>query len=408
MKLDRRAVLRGGGSVGAAVALDPREAFAQAQTNGQEKGRQLLLELGKTPQWRAPQSDATEPGKAYQGFYAQSERFYSERGRASLQAGIDRLTANEGEHVKIIFAAAEKYKVPKDVVYLALAESHWNPFGENRALAAGYWQFIPATARLYGLAVPKGESKARPRRAAELVGDERLDVAKSTDAAMRYLSYLKRFFERVATNNSLTIPENDLWTFAMWAYNRGPGHVRKTFIETRGNPLQYPSTLLAQPITRGDAKAVTAARRESAGYVPKIAAIQATAMRLLQGVVARPAPATPQKKAPEPVPKQVPPPAPTPEPEPPQEVVKESEEDIEMITYRVQGGDNLTKIATWISPDRDFIQFRMDQIRDFNERILGRKLADQVNRNEVLQIPAQRISVAPGDTLEKFARIYRK
>jgi hypothetical protein len=86
--------------------------------------------------------------------------------------------------------------------------------------------------------------------------------------------------------------------------------------------------------------------------------------------------------------------------------VKESEEDIEMITYRVQGGDNLTKIATWISPDRDFIQFRMDQIRDFNERILGRKLADQVNRNEVLQIPAQRISVAPGDTLEKFARIY--
>ena len=134
-----------------------------------------------------------------------------------------------------------------------------------------------------------------------------------------------------------------------------------------------------------------AARKESAGYVPKILAIRAQVARLSNEPESRPAAPSVPKEAPQ---------AEQPE------IARETDEDVEIISYKVQGGDNLTKIATWISPDPDFVQLRMDQVRDYNERVLKRKLPDQVNRNETLYIPAQRITIAAGDTLEKFARTY--
>ncbi len=83
--------------------------------------------------------------------------------------------------------------IPEDFFYMAMAESALSnaisPVG-----AGGFWQFMPATARSYGLVVNE-----------EL--DERFDPIKATYAAARYLK---------ALHNEL-----DSWTLVAAAYNMG-------------------------------------------------------------------------------------------------------------------------------------------------------------------------------------------
>lgn len=64
--------------------------------------------------------------------------------------------------------------IPEDMIYLAVIESTLNPRALSPAKAAGLWQFMPSTAREYGLEVND-------------YVDERYDVVKSTEAACRYL-----------------------------------------------------------------------------------------------------------------------------------------------------------------------------------------------------------------------------
>ncbi len=64
--------------------------------------------------------------------------------------------------------------VPQDMLYLAVVESSMNPRALSPAKAAGFWQFMPATAREYGLEVSDEV-------------DERYNITKATEAACRYL-----------------------------------------------------------------------------------------------------------------------------------------------------------------------------------------------------------------------------
>lgn len=68
----------------------------------------------------------------------------------------------------------KKNGIPEDMVYLACIESTLNPRAYSGAKAAGLWQFIPSTAKQYGLEVN------------EYV-DERYNTAKATEAACRYM-----------------------------------------------------------------------------------------------------------------------------------------------------------------------------------------------------------------------------
>jgi len=84
--------------------------------------------------------------------------------------------------------------VPLDIFYLAIAESYLRPTAVSSAWAAWIWQFMPETAKSYGLRVDDSI-------------DERYDVEKETDAAIQYL---KKAYDKFWN-----------WTLAMAAFNRG-------------------------------------------------------------------------------------------------------------------------------------------------------------------------------------------
>lgn len=72
-----------------------------------------------------------------------------------------------------IIPILKKHGVPTDMAYLACIESTLNPRAYSAAKAAGIWQFIPSTAKLYGLEVND-------------YVDERYNLEKATAAACRY------------------------------------------------------------------------------------------------------------------------------------------------------------------------------------------------------------------------------
>lgn len=89
-----------------------------------------------------------------------------------------------------IIPILKKNGVPEDIIYLACIESTLNPRAYSAAKAAGLWQFIPSTAKQYGLEVN------------EYV-DERYNTEKATVAACRYLKdALKKYgnWESVAAS----------------------------------------------------------------------------------------------------------------------------------------------------------------------------------------------------------------
>jgi membrane-bound lytic murein transglycosylase D len=100
----------------------------------------------------------------------------------------------------IIVPILQKHGLPEELALLPAIESAFNPFAVSRAGAAGLWQFIPSTARRYGLRVD-GEI------------DERFDVIKSTESAAVYLKDLYQTFKN--------------WELALAAYNCGENCVAR-------------------------------------------------------------------------------------------------------------------------------------------------------------------------------------
>lgn len=101
----------------------------------------------------------------------------------------------------------DRFGVPDEVKYLTIVESALNPMATSRAGAAGLWQFMYGTGKLYDLEVNS-------------VLDERRDAQKSTVAAARFLKDLYGIFGD--------------WQLAIAAYNCGPGNVNKAIARSGG------------------------------------------------------------------------------------------------------------------------------------------------------------------------------
>ncbi len=78
------------------------------------------------------------------------------------------------KYFPVIAPILKRNGVPADIIYLAVIESTLNPRALSGAKAGGIWQFMPSTAKEYGLEVND-------------YVDERYDMEKATEAACRYL-----------------------------------------------------------------------------------------------------------------------------------------------------------------------------------------------------------------------------
>ncbi|MBL8053548.1 MAG: lytic transglycosylase domain-containing protein, partial [Nitrospira sp.] len=97
--------------------------------------------------------------------------------------------------------------LPDDLKYMLLVESKCISAAYSKAKASGPWQFIPSTGRRY-------------RLKSDAVRDERRNLEMSTEAAVKYLKYLKDF------------QDND-WFLAMASYNAGEERIRKLLKEQK-------------------------------------------------------------------------------------------------------------------------------------------------------------------------------
>ncbi len=179
--------------MGAALFLLSQFAF---KSNAEEKKSKTPA----LPEWRAP---ALPDQLSFAGETVPLERWeVKERLDRELlvntysPANILYLLKLSGRYFPTISERLKANGVPDDFKYLCIAESNLQGGAVSKAGAVGFWQFMNGTAPGYGL------------EANRLV-DERMDIAKSTDAACRYL---KQAYAKFGT-----------WTAAAASYNCGQG-----------------------------------------------------------------------------------------------------------------------------------------------------------------------------------------
>ncbi len=133
----------------------------------------------------------------YIGVFSQSESF-----RKHMAASLQRV----GKYRGLIQSVLKEEGVPQDLIYLAVAESGFQPQVVNaRSGAGGMWQFMTFTGAEYGL-TRNGYF------------DYRFDPEKSSRA---YARYIKKLYEQFGD-----------WYLAMAAYDWGPAGVQRAVQRT--------------------------------------------------------------------------------------------------------------------------------------------------------------------------------
>ena len=127
--------------------------------------------------------------------------YFQNRGQGFIRTVLSRV----GLYQPLILEALRREGLPQDLIYLAGAESAFNPFALSRAGAKGVWQLMLSRATEYGLKKDRWV-------------DEREDPVKATLAAVRHL---KDLYQRFGD-----------WYLAMAAYNCGPVNVQKAIEKT--------------------------------------------------------------------------------------------------------------------------------------------------------------------------------
>jgi hypothetical protein len=103
--------------------------------------------------------------------------------------------------IRYIGQELKKMRLPAWLVWLPLLESSYRSQAVSSAGAAGVWQLMPDTATRFGLAVSAGQ-------------DDRLELDRSTQAALRYLQWLADYF-------------SGDWALALAGYNAGEMRIKQ-------------------------------------------------------------------------------------------------------------------------------------------------------------------------------------
>lgn len=151
----------------------------------------------------------------------------------SRQDYLNRLAARSSRYLYHTVREAERRNIPTELALLPVIESSYDPSATSNAAAAGLWQFIPSTGRIYGL----NQSSTY---------DGRRDVIESTRAAYDFLTALHNQFGS--------------WELALAAYNAGPGRIQRAIDSNaaRGLPTDFWSLSLPT---------------ETQNYVPRFLAV---------------------------------------------------------------------------------------------------------------------------------------
>jgi hypothetical protein len=123
-----------------------------------------------------------------------------------LRAIIEKSLRNKDKYHRLIESELLRQGMPLAFLYLAMHESTLDSAITSHAGARGIWQFMPSTARDYGLRVPADWQSVPAEE------DERTNPALSTRAGVKYVKTLYAEFGDVA--------------LAMAAYNAGEGRIR--------------------------------------------------------------------------------------------------------------------------------------------------------------------------------------
>jgi hypothetical protein len=125
--------------------------------------------------------------------------------RSSFDFNTKNIAGRQGFQARLFTCAAYadifestfiKYGAPTWLTAVVYQESGCNPSATSPVGARGLWQFMPESARMYGLRVVEGDV------------DERLNPIKATDAAVHFLTDLQR--------------KLGAWDLTFAAYNMGP------------------------------------------------------------------------------------------------------------------------------------------------------------------------------------------
>ncbi len=164
---------------------------------------------------------------------------YHRRLFASHSATVEIASERSAPYIHYIVERLEEKDMPLELALLPIIESAYNPLAYSPAHAVGLWQFVPATGRYYNLQQTS-------------TYDGRRDVTASTNAALRYLSYLHEYF-------------GGDWLLAIAAYNAGEGTVSRAIErnEQKGLPTDFWNLPLPE---------------ETRNYVPKLLAVSQLVM----------------------------------------------------------------------------------------------------------------------------------
>jgi len=147
---------------------------------------------------------------------------------------ISKILARSDPYIGHVVEELDSRFLPIELALLPAIESGYLPDVRSAGNAVGIWQIVPITAKEIGIERNQWF-------------DGRSDIAKSTTAAIDYLSYLNAEF-------------NGDWLLTLAAYNAGPGRVRSAVRKNRQNEKPTDFWSLALP-------------QETQNYVPKYLAL---------------------------------------------------------------------------------------------------------------------------------------